>query len=113
MAKFVAELLGCTLPSKGAAPMFEVGGGRVPAAASPERGPGVPVCACTGAQSRLPALRLQSARAGRGGRAADPKPGTSATPVFPSLVDRLTGEHGFFFFFFLSIWTDFCELLFT
>ncbi|CAD7693396.1 unnamed protein product [Nyctereutes procyonoides] len=24
MAKFVAELLGCTLPSKGAAPMFEV-----------------------------------------------------------------------------------------
>lgn len=32
MAKFLAELLGCTLPSKGASPMFEVGGGCVPAA---------------------------------------------------------------------------------
>lgn len=46
MAKFLAKLLGCTLPSKGASPMCEVGGGCVPAATavgggglSPDRGP--------------------------------------------------------------------------
>lgn len=30
MAKFLAGLLSCTLPRKGASPMFEVGGGCVP-----------------------------------------------------------------------------------
>lgn len=49
MAKFLAELLGCTLPSKGASPMLEVGGGgcvpqpRLSAvAAAPRPRPGVP-----------------------------------------------------------------------
>ncbi len=99
MAKFLAELLGCALPSKGASAVLEVGGGRVPAAASPERRPGVPG-EREGARAHLPAWRLRPARAGRGGRGADPKPGTSASPVLPSVVDRSTGEHVFFFFFF-------------
>lgn len=93
MAKFLAELLGCALPGKGASPALEVGGGRGARGwhRDGRAGPGGTGQAC-GPRGLHPA---GARRGGRRGRAEGRAPLRCRPPwpsprlfVFASLVDR-------------------------